>query len=48
MFKILYDQNLKFVSFAITNIYSNIPTNELIKIIDRMCNQQVIKEDLKH
>jgi hypothetical protein len=29
-------------------MYSNIPTNELIKIIDLMCNQHDTKEELKH
>ena len=29
-------------------MYSNIATNELIKIIDLMCNQLDIKEDVKH
>jgi hypothetical protein len=29
-------------------MYSNIPTNELIKIIDLMCDQHDIKEELKH
>jgi hypothetical protein len=28
-------------------MYSSIPTNELIKIIDLMCNQLDIKEDIK-
>ena len=46
--EIPYDQNLKFVSFDITNMYSNIPTNELIKIIYLMCNQHDTKEELKH
>jgi len=29
-------------------MYSNIPSNELIKIIDLMCNQHYTKEELKH
>jgi len=29
-------------------MYSNIPTNELTKIIDLMYNQHYIKEELKH
>jgi len=39
---------LKFSSFDITNIYSNIPTNELIKTIYVMCDKQSISEELKH
>jgi len=29
-------------------MYSNIPTNELIKIIDLMCDRHDIIEELKH
>ena len=43
-----YDQDLKFVPFDIVNMYSNVPTNELINIIDLMCTQDDIKEQLKH
>ena len=43
LLEIPYDQNLKFLSCDITNMYSNIPTNELIKIIDVMCTQHDIK-----
>jgi hypothetical protein len=42
------DQNLKFASFDITNMYSNVPTGELVNIIDVLCNQHDIKEELKH
>ena len=48
LLEIPYDQVLKFASFDITNMYSNIPTNELIKIIDLMCDQHDIKEELTH
>ena len=46
--EIPYNQNLKFASFDITNMCSNIPTGELINIIDLLCNQHDIKEELKH
>ena len=32
-----YDTDLKFVSFDITNMYTNIPTNELPDIIRNLC-----------
>jgi len=48
LLEIPYEQNLKFVSFDFTNMYSNIPTNELIKIIDLLCNQHDTKKELKH
>lgn len=41
------DKYLKLVSFDITNMYSNIPTKDLIQIIDLICNQNDIKEQLK-
>jgi len=34
LFDIPCDQNLKFASFDITNMYTNIPTSELVTIID--------------
>jgi hypothetical protein len=46
--EIPFDQNLKIASFDITNMYSNVPTGELTKIIDLMCNQNDIKEQLKY
>ena len=48
LLEIPYDQDLKFASFDISNMYSNIPTNELIKVIDLMCDQHDITEELKH
>jgi len=33
---------LQFVSFDITNMYSNVPTSDLIHIIELICNQQFI------
>jgi hypothetical protein len=46
--EIPYDQDLKFASFDINNMYANVPMNELIQIIDLMCDQHDIKEDMKH
>ena len=43
-----YDQNLKFVSFDITNMYSNVPTNELIETTYIICDKQGISEEMKH
>jgi hypothetical protein len=43
-----HDQDLKFVSFDITNMHSNVSTNEFVKAIDLMCTQHNIKEELKH
>ena len=34
-------------SFNITNMYSKVPTNELIEIIDSMCSKQGISDKLK-
>jgi hypothetical protein len=48
LLEIPYDQNLKFASFDITNMYSNVPANELIKTVDIMCEKHGISEELKH
>ena len=48
LLEIPYDKNLKLVSFDIKNMYSNTPTKDLIQIIDLLCNQHDIKEQLKH
>ena len=45
---IQYDQDLKFVSFNIMNIYSNIPITELIKIIEIMCKQNDLNIEIKN
>ena len=34
------NQNLRFVSFDIENMYSNVPTNNLINIVKFMCSKQ--------
>jgi hypothetical protein len=46
--KIPFHQDLKFSSFDTTNMYSNIPTGELTKLIDLICNQYDINGELKH
>ena len=40
------DQNLRFISFDIENMSSNVPTNDLIKIIKFVCSQQNHDEKL--
>jgi len=45
--KIPFHPNLQFVSFDITNMYSNVPTDDLINIIDSMCDQHNISSKLK-
>ena len=37
-----YDSNIKLASFDFTNIYTNIPTNELANIILNLCNSNYI------
>jgi len=46
--EIPFDPNLHFVSFDITNIYTNIPTDKLIDIIDSLCRKHLINEKLRH
>lgn len=45
--EIPYDQNLKLPSFDIMNMYTNIPTSELLIIIDKACQNNNIKNCLK-
>jgi len=47
LFDIPYDQNLKFASFDITNMYTNIPTSELVTIIDITCQNNYIENSAK-
>jgi hypothetical protein len=42
------NQDLKFTSFDISNMYSNIPTTSLIHIITTMCDQQNLPSQIKH
>jgi len=43
-----FNPNLQFVSFDITNMYSNVPTGELLHIIDIICDQQIIEGKVKN
>ena len=42
-----YDHNLRLASFDISNMYTNIPTHELLSIIDTACNNNLVEESLK-
>lgn len=42
------NHDLKFALFDICNMYSNIPSNNLIHIITTMCNQQNTLAQIKH
>jgi len=44
---ILFDKDLKFISFDIENMYSNIPITELTKIIEVMCTQNRLNTEIK-
>lgn len=46
--EIPYDQKVCFPSFDITNMYYNVPTDELLKIINFMCDKHDISGKLKH
>jgi len=46
--KFLFDSNVHFMSFDITNMYTNIPTDKLVDIIDPLCEKHVINEKLRH
>ena len=39
LYEIPLEKDMKLVSFDITNMYTNIPMKELIKIIENMCKQ---------
>jgi hypothetical protein len=43
-----FKQDLKSVSFDITNMYSNIPITELIKIIEIMHKQNDLNIEMKN
>ena len=43
LLEIPVDKELKFVSFDIKNMYSNVPVKEVIKINELMCNQNDLK-----
>jgi hypothetical protein len=47
---ITYSSNLQLASFYITNMYSNVPTDELLHIFDLLCEQSIgenMKKDLR-
>ena len=44
--EIPFDNELKFVSFDISNMYTNIPTNELIEIIENMCKRNGLERTI--
>ena len=39
-----YDRNMKFASLDLTNMYSNVPTNELMTILKNICENSNIKK----
>jgi hypothetical protein len=43
-----YDHNLQFVLFDIINMYSNVPTDEQIKITNSICLKQGINDKHRH
>ena len=45
---IRFNPNLQFVSFDIANMYSNVPTCDLLHIIDLICDQQLIDGKVKN
>jgi hypothetical protein len=44
LMEISYNQKIKFASFDITNMYSNIKTKKLSQIISLMCDQKNISK----
>jgi hypothetical protein len=47
LLEIPFDQDLKFASFDITNMYSNIPKTNLINATELMCDQHGINIEEK-
>jgi hypothetical protein len=45
---ITFSSNLQLVSFDITNMYSNVPTDEVLQIFDFLCGQQIIEEKVRN
>jgi hypothetical protein len=45
--EIPYNNRLKLASFDITNMYTNILTNELLDIIDKLCQNNYVDESIK-
>jgi hypothetical protein len=46
LIQITYDQNLRFASFDISNTYTNIPTDQIPKIVASLCNQNHLHKKL--
>jgi hypothetical protein len=44
LLQIPYSDNLRFASFDISNIYSNIPTSKLPQLITSLCNQNNVNK----
>jgi hypothetical protein len=47
LLEIPFDKDLKFVSFDIKNMNSNVPVKELIKINELICNQNYLNKELR-
>jgi hypothetical protein len=43
-----FDSYLHFVSFDITNMYTNIPNEKLVNIIDSLCKEHFIHDKLRN
>jgi hypothetical protein len=48
LLEIPFNKDLQFVSFDITNMYSIVPIDEVIKIIDSICKTQDVVDHLGH
>ena len=46
--EIPFNPRLKLASLDISNMYTNIPTEELLKIIDTMCEKHNLEDTLRH
>jgi hypothetical protein len=42
-----YDRNIKFASLDITNTYSNVPINEMITTLNKLCEINNIEDETK-
>ena len=43
-----FQYNLHFVSYGITNVYTSIPMEKLIDIIDSLCKEHMVNDQLRH
>jgi hypothetical protein len=46
--KITINPSLQFASFDISNMYSNVPTGDLLHISDLICGQKLIEDVVKN